>query len=210
MTKPTKYHGRSVVWKDPTEGSCFLLWGSMSPTKRAHAAFKWIKQIAADYRELPALTVMVAMKLLDLFDTERDDGAAWLGQDKLAAKSNVDIRTVRRILAALARRGHLAVDGGIGGRGLSNVYRLIQKNPDSSVLDNDDENPDSSVLDKRPKTRTARAENPDSSCTKTRTAHAPKPGQSCPPTSSYLKTLDLTPPHQERARARGGDDDGRR
>ena len=86
-----EYHGREVRWKSPPEGSCFLPWRSMGPRKRAHASFVWIKQIAADYRELPALTIRVATILIDLFDTERGDGAAWLAQDKLAAKSNVDI-----------------------------------------------------------------------------------------------------------------------
>lgn len=64
------------------------------------------------------------LMLLAIADCADDTGRnAWPSMASLARKCNIDVRTARRVLARLARDGHLVIDRGAGRRG-TNVYHL--------------------------------------------------------------------------------------
>jgi len=72
----------------------------------ASKKFRWLEQVARDYRSLPALASPVCIWLCHLFNIEKS-GAAWPWQDEIARAFGVKRETVNRLLAALIDRGHL-------------------------------------------------------------------------------------------------------
>jgi Helix-turn-helix domain len=91
--------------------------------------FVWLRQVAADCRDLPPLAAYIAIALTKYFNYREHDGWAWMAQTTLARDLGVSESTVRRALDALVKRGHLISKR----RGCkeTNLYRLALKEPAS-------------------------------------------------------------------------------
>ena len=76
------------------------------------------------------------LMLLAIADYANNDGIAWPSIPSLAAKTRISDRQAKRLVQQLVTAGELAVDVG-GGRGHSNLYRVILAKGDTGDIKGD-------------------------------------------------------------------------
>src|SRR5690349_4635679 len=88
--------------------------------------FAWLDQIAAD-EGLPASAFKVAYVISKHIN--RTTGEAWPSSATIGSRCAMSKPNVVKMVASLKARGHLDVDPGKAGRGHSNHYRAVMKDP---------------------------------------------------------------------------------
>jgi hypothetical protein len=113
----------------------------MSSKQFASHLFLWLRQVAADCRDLPPLASAVAAALTKYFN-EDEGGAAWMTLETLSKKElgGLTERTIRKTMAGMEARGHLRRKIAHG-RHTSNTYWSVLKNRnDASGFDQENQN----------------------------------------------------------------------
>jgi hypothetical protein len=104
----------------------------MSSKQFTAKVFRWLHQVNADCA-LPPNAVKVAVALIPDFN-EDEGGMAWPGLQRLAARACLGKTTIIEIVRRLAACGHLRIESGKPGKGHSNRYWMVEKDPDQGEL----------------------------------------------------------------------------
>jgi Helix-turn-helix domain len=104
----------------------------MSSKQFTAKVFRWLHQVNADLA-LPASAAKIAICLIGHFN-EKEGGVAWPSCRTIGAAIGKSESTVFSVVRALHARGHLRLEWGKQGRGCSNRYWMIEKDPDQGEL----------------------------------------------------------------------------
>jgi hypothetical protein len=94
--------------------------------------FRWLHQVNADCG-LPPNSTKVAIALIADFN-EAEGGMAWGGLQRIADRACLAKGTVFNIVRRLQERGHLRIEWGKPGKGHSNHYWMVEKDPHQGDL----------------------------------------------------------------------------